>query len=527
MMPTTSTVETSAPLPCTGQDVFVNNIPTQTTDGTSFVQQDASPVIQAAKRSSSSARIFLSTDPTVPVKHDHALVQDKQALSADEMFHVLTNVDRNKEESAEKKFLTSPNDNIKSSYPEGGLRAWLVVVGSCFGCAVTLGMMNTVGTFHSYLQEHQLKAYDEGTIGWIFSVFIFLGFFGGVQVGPIFDARGPKVLILIGSICIVTSMLLLGSCTEFWHFMLCFGVLGGIGASLIFTPALSAVGHFFNEKRGTATGIAAAGGSLGGIIFPLALQELFPMVGFAWATRIIGFVVAFCCAMTLLLVRSRLPPKPNQKMAPSLSMFRQQSYVSVALGIFFMEWALFVPITYLTSFAISTGAMSKEFSYQIIAIMNAGSCIGRWAPGLVSDKLGRFNSMIAALALCAAMTLVLWLPASLLVAGSSSDAAVIKALSILFALIFGFASGSNVSLAPVCVGQLCDTNEYGRYYATCYTVVSFGTLTGIPIAGSLVQVAGGHYYGVVIWTTVCYLVSVGCFIWSRACCVGWKLAVKF
>ena len=101
--------------------------------------------------------------------------------------------------------------------------------------------------------------------------------------------------------------------------------------------------------------------------------------------------------------------------------------------------------------------------------------------------------MIAALALCTAMTLVLWLPASILVPSTSSDVAVIKTLSIMYALIFGIASGTNISLTPVCVGQLCDTSEYGRYYATCYTVVSFGTLTGILIAGSLVRVAGGRY----------------------------------
>ncbi|KKZ63734.1 hypothetical protein EMCG_01968 [[Emmonsia] crescens] len=420
----------------------------------------------------------------------------------------------------------SNNDEI--SYPEGGLRAWLVVVGSCFGTAVSLGMMNTVGTFQSYIGEHQLKEYDESTIGWISSVFIFLGFFGGIQIGPVFDARGPKMLMVAGSVCMGASMLLLGSCTKYWHFMLCFGVLGGIGASLIVTPALAAVSHFFLEKRGTATGIAAAGGSLGGIIFPLALQKLFYTVGFAWATRIIGFVVIFCCAVAVILVRSRLPPKPGQTVIPSLSIFRDQSYLSLTLGIYFMEWALFVPIAYLTSFALSTGAMTQEMSYQLIAIMNAGSCIGRLASGYVADKLGRFNSMIAALVLCTAMTVTLWLPASILTtSASSSSATIIKALSIVYALIFGLASGSNISLTPVCVGQLCHTSDYGRYYATCYTIVSFGTLTGIPIAGSLVRAVGGAYWGVVIWTAACYIVSLGCFIWSRACCVGWKLGVKF
>jgi MFS family permease len=103
----------------------------------------------------------------------------------------------------------------------------------------------------------------------------------------------------------------------------------------------------------------------------------------------------------------------------------------------------------------------------------------------------------------------------------------IKALSIVYAVLFGFASGSNISLTPVCVGQLCSTNVYGRYYATCYTVVSFSTLTGIPIAGAILQATGGKYYAVVVWTAVCYIVSSGCFVWSRSLQVGFKVGVKF
>ncbi|KAF2259804.1 MFS monocarboxylate transporter-like protein [Lojkania enalia] len=414
------------------------------------------------------------------------------------------------------------------SYPEGGLQAWLVVLGSFSGTVVAFGMMNTIGIFHQYISEHQLKDYNESTIGWIFGVYVFLSFFCGIQIGPVFDSHGPRLLILAGSILMIATMMLLSICTQFWHFMLVFGVLGGLGTSLIFTPAISAVGHFFLEKRGNATGIAAAGGSLGGIIFPLMLQRLFPLVGFAWATRIMGFIFIFCCALAVALIRSRLPPKPGKSVMPDLRIFRNRSYLLLTIGIYFMEWGLFVPITYITSFAVSTQSLSSSFSYQLIAIMNAGSCIGRWAPGYIADKLGRFNSMIGALVLCAATTVTLWLPASILEPGPSADAATtIKALAIVYTLIFGFASGSNISLTPVCVGQLCDTNDYGRYYATCYTVVSFGTLTGIPIAGSLVQAANRRFWGVVIWTGLCYMMSLGCFILSRACVAGWRLGVKF
>ncbi|OJD26255.1 hypothetical protein ACJ73_02374 [Blastomyces percursus] len=128
------------------------------------------------------------------------------------------------------------SDSHEISYPEGGLRAW-----------------NIVGSFHSYIGEHQLREYDEGTIDWIFNVFIFLSFFGGIQIGPVFDSRGPRMLMLAGSV--------------YMELACCFS------DHVLITPVLAAVSHFFLEKRETATGIATAGGSLGGIMFPLVLQK--------------------------------------------------------------------------------------------------------------------------------------------------------------------------------------------------------------------------------------------------------------
>ncbi|EDN06399.1 predicted protein [Histoplasma mississippiense (nom. inval.)] len=96
----------------------------------------------------------------------------------------------------------------------------------------------------------------------------------------------------------------------------------------------------------------------------------------------------------------------------------------------------------------------------------------------------------------------------------SFSAIITKALSIVYALIFGFASSSNISLTPGCVGQLCHLNDFGRPYTTCYTVVSFGTLTGVPIAGGLIRATGGPYWDIVIWAVAPYTASLGCFIWS-------------
>lgn len=60
------------------------------------------------------------------------------------------------------------------------------------------------------------------------------------------------------------------------------------------------------------------------------------------------------------------------------------------------------------------------------------------------------------------VTLALWLPI-----GNNLVAFYV------FAPLFGFGSGSIISMAPVCLGQLCRADEYGQYYGTSYSVVAF------------------------------------------------------
>jgi MFS family permease len=93
-----------------------------------------------------------------------------------------------------------------------------------------------------------------------------------------------------------------------------------------------------------------------------------------------------------------------------------------------------------TNFAIivTSRGHSSEFGFQILAILNAGSFFGRYFAGLVADMIGRVNTLILTLAMCVLSCFALWLPA-----GEST------AMIVVFAVIFGFGSGSNLSLSPV------------------------------------------------------------------------------
>lgn len=307
--------------------------------------------------------------------------------------------------------------------------------------------------------------------------------------------------------------------TEYWHFILDFSIVAGLGSSLLFTPSIAAVSHFFMERRANATGLAATGGSVGGVVFPLMLQALFPKLGWAWSTRILGFVIVVLCAVANLLVRGRLPQKrkpPIAELLPDFKIFLDGTgaLAATTAAVFFAEWGLFVPVTYLPSYAMANG-ISETFSYQIMAILNAGSFCGRVAAGYAADKIGRFNTIIIVVFFCLASTLCLWLPAH-------GDIGLVVS----FSLIFGFGSGSIISVTPVCVGQLCKTSKYGRYYATSYTVVSFGVLTGIPIAGALIRQVG-DYWGVILFTGCCYIVAIACFIFVRIKKAGFHWKVKW
>ncbi|KAF1825303.1 MFS general substrate transporter [Dissoconium aciculare CBS 342.82] len=423
------------------------------------------------------------------------------------------------------------DERIEVTYPEGGLQAWLVVFGSFCGLFTISGILNAIGVYQAYLLEHQLSNYSESDVGWIVSLYVFLSFGAGVQIGPVFDAHGPRLLLTGGAVLTLLCLFLLGSCTQYWHFIIVLGVIGGFGTALIFTPTIAAIGHYFNKKRGTATGIASCGGALGGIVFPLVQQALFSKVGWAWTTRIQGFISLVLFVICIALVRSRLPKVPGKSVKIDFFILGRLNFFLVTVGTYFLEWGLFVPISYLTIYSLNSGAMSSAFAYQIIAIFNAGSVLGRWAPGVIADYAGRFNTMIVATILCVGSTVALWLPATILstlpdVAEGAHQSAIFG-LTVTYAVVMGFASGSNISLTPVCVGMQCDTEDYGRYYATCYLIVAFGTLTGVPIAGALVTACNDQYWGVVIFTALCYAFALAAFTAVRVREVGWKLTAMY
>ncbi|KAI1272092.1 major facilitator superfamily domain-containing protein [Xylaria sp. FL0933] len=430
------------------------------------------------------------------------------------------------------------DDDIK--YPEGGLRAWLVVFGAWSGLAASLGVYNSTGVIEAYVSRELLADESPSTIGWIFGVYAFMTWFCGAQVGPTFDAKGPRGLLIAGSFCTLVGIFALSFSTEYYQFILAFSVLAGGGASLLITPAMGSVAHWFCERRGLASGIAFTGGGAGGVLFPLMMQSLLPQVGWAWSVRILGFILLILCSISVAFCESRVPPRNGphatwRDTLPDLRIFLDgtgaMSMTTAAL--FLVDLAYLVPMTYIPSYYLDRQGLPAEktlsgdaaFAYQLLAIANGSSCFGRYVAGAIGDRFGRYNTLIVSLFFCLASVAGFWLPDALAPKFDSI------ALLVLFTILFGFVSGSNVSLTPICLGQLCHIQDYGKYYATCYTVCSLGCLISIPIAGSLLDATGAAgkrgYWGAIVYTAGSYLAALLCIIWVRLRVKGWDWRIKW
>lgn len=261
--------------------------------------------------------------------------------------------------------------------------------------------------------------------------------------------------------------------------MLAQGLLGGLCCGIMFSPAMAAVGQYFRRRRAVAMGIVVSGSSLGGVIFPIALNRMFRMqdLGFGWSVRIIGFIMLALLGVACVTVRPRLPPRKGTILAPSA--FRNPSYL-LAIGSFvFLVWGVFTPFFYIEEYAVLQG-MSADLASYMLSIINAASIFGRILPGFPADRFGNF-AVLTVSGACTGMLLLCWMAVY-------SNAAII-----VFAAFYGFFSGAIVSLMSPCLAQLApDPNLIGAYLGMALALVGIPGLTGTPICGALIDKHGWH-----------------------------------
>lgn len=388
--------------------------------------------------------------------------------------------------------------------------------------------MQTIGTIQAYLASHQLSGYSTTQIGWITGLYTSLALFLGIQFGPLFDVYGPRLLGPIGCAIYIPVFFVMAECTQYWHFMLVIAVWGGFGAAIISTIGVAVIGKWFVQRRGLAMGVALCGSSIGGIVMPLMLRSLLPSVGWAWSIRSLAFLNAAVMVVGSICLQQPLPQQSSaaseqhrrKRIALNFMALTSKTFTLITIGIFALEFAMFGVFGLLPTYATAANFPAST-GYALVAISNGCSTFGRLLPGLAGDYFGHFNVLV-----CMIICTAIFTGAILVPFGSTS----LKALYA-FSALWGFGSGSFISLTPVCMGKTCETEDYGRYYGkqrrchetmahtdrypstgTMYFFVSFSLLLTVPLGGQMLSTFGTRalaslYVGIVLAGGVCFLLA--------------------
>ncbi|KAI0429921.1 major facilitator superfamily domain-containing protein [Xylaria sp. FL1042] len=376
--------------------------------------------------------------------------------------------------------------------PDGGLRAWLQVGMGFFVLFTTWGYANSFGAYQAYYT--QTLSESPSTISWIGGIQVLLTLVTGLVTGRLLDAGFFVPLFFVGIITQVLGIFLMSISVQYWQLFLTQGVLSGLGAGIYFTPAVSLVSTYFDKRRGFAVGLATTGNSVGGIVYPLIVRELIPKLGFAWTTRVIGFLNLGLLSIAFAFMRPRLPPRRSGPLV-ELSAFKDFRFAGFLVSSFFIYWANYYTFYYIASYGTQSLNLPYSSASTLVVIINGVGLPVRILVPIVADRVGNFNVIIPVLLIWTIVSFT-WLA----VHNISGYYA--------FTVVYGIVAASFQCLFPSTVARITPRlDTLGTRLGMAFSVSAISSLTGPPIGGAIQTASGGGFRAPQIWAATVMLLA--------------------
>ncbi|KAF2866964.1 major facilitator superfamily domain-containing protein [Massariosphaeria phaeospora] len=367
-----------------------------------------------------------------------------------------------------------------TAIPDGGY-GWTIV----FCCSVMAfwqnGIINCWGVLQAALLDSTLKSVPTSTVSFIGSLHLAGGVFYSLLVVRLMRWVGSRTTSLIGMLLMGMSLIGSSFCTsDVAGLFGTAGLLAGVGMAMIYTVSNTLPVQYFSGHLGLANGLVKLGGGVGATVMALALEALYRRVGIAWTFRIQGLLTIGTGLPAAYMLKDRVPLRDVP--FADLSMFRSLPFVAVVLAAAIGTFALFVPPYFLPLFAQSIG-LSPSTGAALVAAFNACNAVGRFVAGPLCDKIGPMNMFLITMVLNAVSMLAIWPVSSTL------------GPLVAFAVLNGVANGSFFTTMPTVAAGMFGPGRAAVAMSMAVTAWTGGYLMGAPIAGYLLQAAGGRQEG--------------------------------
>lgn len=238
-------------------------------------------------------------------------------------------------------------------------------------------------------------------------------------VGGLVDRFGPRRVILPGVVVLSAGLVLSSTIQGLLGYYLFYGVVGGLSVAVVSLAAYTAIiPHWFEKRRGAASGIAASGMGLGILLFPPLTQGVISDWGWRSGFVVMGVLTAaVLLPLNGFLLRHKpadmgydgpdggAPPTPEGAAAatrparPDLrgfqwglgSAMRTVNFWALLFFPMLVMVGVYMVLTHFVGFLVQQG-LSRMAAASAFGLIGLTSTVSRIVWGLVSDRIGRERS---------------------------------------------------------------------------------------------------------------------------------------
>ncbi len=299
-----------------------------------------------------------------------------------------------------------------------------------------------------------------------------------------------KHVVIAGGIIFGCGLFLTGFTTNIYMLYITYGVIAGSGIGLIYSCTVANTIKWFPDKKGLTGGLAAGGFGAGSLIFaPLAVKFI-GTFGVLSAFQILGAL--FGGIILILGFFLETPPEFQETDTKARKNKNFSSEISTRKMLktpdFYIIWILMVLgcisglmiISQASPIAQVKVGLSPELAAFAVGFLGLANAIGRVVWGLISDKLGRYNTLIAMFTVSGVGLLILYITSGL-------------PLFMIAICLIAASYGGVFGLFPSLTADNFGMKFLSMNYGVVMTGLSIGAVIGPKIAAYAVDSSGGSY----------------------------------
>jgi len=361
-------------------------------------------------------------------------------------------------------------------------KGWTVTFAG-LGINLALGILYAWSIFKAAI-ETSIKAGGTGGFDWDlakvndpYSVCCLVFAFAMILAGKCQDKFGPRATACIGGMLVGLGLTWISQSTSYSAWVLGFGVLVGAGMGFGYSASTPpGLKWFPASKTGVIAGLIVAGFGVAPVYIAPLSGYLIKTMGVSQAMLVyaISFIVVVCgLSMFLDNPPAGYVPEETSKVALKKKVVLNDVHWKDAIKTveFWKLWAIYfvgagAGLMVISSVAGLAKKSMGEYAFLAVAIMAIGNAGGRIITGILSDKLGRYQTIMAVHLFQAVLML-----ASIPLVGSPNTSAIAV---VLLATLIGFNYGGNLALFPAIAKDLWGIKSYGVNYGILFTAWGVG-----------------------------------------------------